>query len=65
MSLDNPRGASAQALRQALPNDSSREHVSEFADIASAWQAIQTTVNVDDVVIVFGSFYTVAGFKSL
>ena len=36
-----------------------------FADIASAWQAIQTTVNADDVVIVFGSFYTVAGFKSL
>ena len=65
VSLDNPRGASAQVLRQALPNDSSREHVSEFADIASAWQAIQTTVNADDVVIVFGSFYTVAGFKSL
>ncbi|PKI07449.1 bifunctional tetrahydrofolate synthase/dihydrofolate synthase [Shewanella sp. 11B5] len=65
VSLDNPRGASAQALRQALPNDSSREHVSEFADIASAWQAIQATVNADDVVIVFGSFYTVAGFKSL
>ncbi|RPA62631.1 bifunctional tetrahydrofolate synthase/dihydrofolate synthase [Shewanella frigidimarina] len=65
VSLDNPRGASAQALRQALPNDSSCEHVSEFDDIASAWQAIQATVNADDVVIVFGSFYTVAGFKSL
>jgi dihydrofolate synthase/folylpolyglutamate synthase len=65
VSLDNPRGASAQALRQALPNDNCRQHVSEFSDIASAWQAIQATVEADDVVIVFGSFYTVAGFKSL
>ncbi|MGX9461556.1 bifunctional tetrahydrofolate synthase/dihydrofolate synthase [Shewanella sp. A14] len=65
VSLDNPRGASAQALRQALPNDSSRQHTSEFVDIASAWQSIQATINADDVVIVFGSFYTVAGFKSL
>jgi dihydrofolate synthase/folylpolyglutamate synthase len=63
--LDNPRGASAQALRQALPNERCRQHASEFTDIASAWQAIQATVEADDVVIIFGSFYTVAGFKSL
>ncbi|QDE31741.1 bifunctional tetrahydrofolate synthase/dihydrofolate synthase [Shewanella polaris] len=65
VSLNNPRGASAQALCQALPNDDCRQHVSEFTDISSAWQAIQATVNANDVVIVFGSFYTVAGFKSL
>lgn len=65
VSLDIPRGASAQALRQALPNDACRDHASEFVDISSAWHAIQTTVKADDVVIVFGSFYTVAGFKLL
>jgi len=65
VSLDIPRGASAQALRQALPNDACRDRASEFVDISSAWHAIQTTVKADDVVIVFGSFYTVAGFKLL
>ncbi|MBB1388787.1 bifunctional tetrahydrofolate synthase/dihydrofolate synthase [Shewanella sp. SG44-6] len=65
VSLDIPRGASAQALRQALPNDICRDRASEFVDISSAWHAIQTTVKADDVVIVFGSFYTVAGFKLL
>ena len=65
VSLDIPRGASAQALRQALPNDTCRDRASEFVDISSAWHAIQTTVKADDVVIVFGSFYTVAGFKLL
>lgn len=65
VSLDIPRGASAQTLRQALPNDACRDRASEFVDISSAWHAIQTTVKADDVVIVFGSFYTVAGFKLL
>lgn len=65
VSLDVPRGASAQTLRQALPNDACRDRASEFVDISSAWHAIQTTVKADDVVIVFGSFYTVAGFKLL
>ena len=65
VSLDIPRGASAQTLRQALPNDVCRDRASEFVDISSAWHAIQTTVKADDVVIVFGSFYTVAGFKLL
>ena len=61
--LDNPRGASSNLLYQALPDDVSRSHAVEYLDIASAWHGIQSTISKDDVVIVFGSFYTVAGFK--
>ncbi|GGQ33274.1 bifunctional tetrahydrofolate synthase/dihydrofolate synthase [Shewanella litoralis] len=63
--LDNPRGASAAQLYQALPDDNSRATAVQYNDIASAWQAIQQSISKDDVVIVFGSFYTVAGFKSI
>jgi dihydrofolate synthase/folylpolyglutamate synthase len=63
VSLDNPRGASAALLYQALPDDNSRATAVQYDDIASAWQGIQQSISKDDVVIVFGSFYTVAGFK--
>ena len=63
VSLDNPRGASAALLYQSLPDDNSRATAVQYDDIASAWQGIQQSISKDDVVIVFGSFYTVAGFK--
>ncbi|WP_445774025.1 bifunctional tetrahydrofolate synthase/dihydrofolate synthase [Shewanella sp.] len=63
--LDNLRGASARVLFEALPDDASRNTAVQFDDIASAWQAMQQRIAKDDVVIVFGSFYTVAGFKSV
>ena len=60
--LDVPRGATAAALTALLPAQS---QASCFENIATAWEAVQQVANADDVIIVFGSFYTVAGFKAL
>ncbi|SUI62866.1 bifunctional tetrahydrofolate synthase/dihydrofolate synthase [Shewanella morhuae] len=61
VSLKGERGASAAQLRQTLAADSK---AIEFEDIDAAWSALKVQITPDDVVIVFGSFYTVAGFKS-
>ncbi|MCL1050787.1 bifunctional tetrahydrofolate synthase/dihydrofolate synthase [Shewanella abyssi] len=60
--LNVPRGATALALKALLPPDS---QASCFTNIAAAWDAVKQDAKADDVVIVFGSFYTVAGFKEL
>lgn len=62
VSLHGERGASANQLKQQLPLTT---QVEEHADIAAAWDGLKAQITLDDVVIVFGSFYTVAGFKSL
>ncbi|MDD8057653.1 bifunctional tetrahydrofolate synthase/dihydrofolate synthase [Shewanella metallivivens] len=64
VSLDNPRGASAQLLYDALPQ-ASKLNAQQYHDMSSAWDGVQKDISEDDVVIVFGSFYTVAGFKSV
>ncbi|MGB6135558.1 MAG: bifunctional tetrahydrofolate synthase/dihydrofolate synthase [Shewanella sp.] len=64
VSLDNPRGASAQLLYDALPQ-ASQLNAQQYQDMSSAWDGVQKDISEDDVVIVFGSFYTVAGFKSV
>ncbi|MCT8987027.1 bifunctional tetrahydrofolate synthase/dihydrofolate synthase [Shewanella phaeophyticola] len=63
VSLDNPRGASAQLLYDALPQ-ASQQNAQQYQDMSNAWHGVQKDINEDDVVIVFGSFYTVAGVKS-
>lgn len=60
--LDVPRGTTASALKALLPTDSQS---SCFANIAAAWAAVKQDATSEDVVIVFGSFYTVADFKKL
>ncbi|AAN56076.1 bifunctional tetrahydrofolate synthase/dihydrofolate synthase [Shewanella oneidensis MR-1] len=62
VSLQGERGAHASLLRQTLTQETK---ACEFEDIATAWTALKAQIQPDDVVIVFGSFYTVAGFKSL
>ncbi|MCL1091697.1 bifunctional tetrahydrofolate synthase/dihydrofolate synthase [Shewanella profunda] len=62
VSLHGERGASASQLRKTLATDA---NAFEFEEIDAAWSALKTQITPDDVVIVFGSFYTVAGFKSL
>lgn len=61
VSLHGERGASSAMLRKTLAPEAS---AFEFESIAEAWSALKAQINPDDVVIVFGSFYTVAGFKS-
>lgn len=62
VSLHTERGASASQLHQTLAPEA---NVVEFEQIDAAWMALKAQIRPDDVVIVFGSFYTVAGFKSL
>ncbi|MFQ6370538.1 bifunctional tetrahydrofolate synthase/dihydrofolate synthase [Shewanella sp. YIC-542] len=60
VSLHNERGATAGVLRQALATDARTQ---QFDTMAAAWQALSPRLQHSDVVIVFGSFYTVSGFK--
>lgn len=60
VSLHGERGASASQLHKTLTTG----EVFEFDEIDAAWTRLKTQILPDDVVIVFGSFYTVAGFKS-
>ncbi len=62
VTIHNERGATAQMLQQALPEG---QHATQFDDFSTAWRTLATTVRQEDVVIVFGSFYTVSGFKEV
>ncbi|EHD20745.1 MULTISPECIES: bifunctional tetrahydrofolate synthase/dihydrofolate synthase [Brenneria] len=52
--LDVPRGATAGQLAQYL------EHCRQFADVAGAWRQAMSESAEQDIVIVCGSFHTVA-----
>lgn len=58
-SLDGPRGASAQRLQQSLPEAECYDRVEQ------AWQAALSQADADDVVLVCGSFHTVAAVMAL
>ena len=60
--LQTERSASVEALRAALTVQCDA-HTYDNVDLA--WQAISSEINDEDLVIVFGSFYTVAEFKEL
>jgi len=57
--LDGPRGASAQQLQQTLPS------AQAFITVAQAWHAALAQANVDDIILVCGSFHTVAAVMTL
>ncbi|MDN0087132.1 bifunctional tetrahydrofolate synthase/dihydrofolate synthase [Yersinia nurmii] len=52
--LEGPRGASAEALAQHLKVSR------QFTDVATAWRQAMQDATAEDVVIVCGSFHTVA-----
>ena len=54
--LDGPRGATADELMAHLPCDAA----TAFADVESAWQAARGQAGTQDIVLVCGSFHTVA-----
>ncbi|QYK02862.1 bifunctional tetrahydrofolate synthase/dihydrofolate synthase [Shewanella psychrotolerans] len=60
--LNCERSASADLLVSCLPQGSIGY---PFESIVQAYQALTNNICDDDVVIVFGSFYTVAEFKNL
>ncbi|WP_299491814.1 bifunctional tetrahydrofolate synthase/dihydrofolate synthase [uncultured Shewanella sp.] len=57
-----PRGARGADLAACLPQG---ETVQVFESLALGWAQLQEELQEDDIVIVFGSFYTVAGIKTL
>ncbi|GIU39719.1 bifunctional folylpolyglutamate synthase/dihydrofolate synthase [Shewanella colwelliana] len=60
--LNCDRSANAIELGSYLSGDTPSNH---FGSMNQAWQALNQDMLSDDVVIVFGSFYTVAEFKNL
>jgi len=60
--LKTERTAEAMALKAALTSQCAAEI---YDSVELAWQAISSEVTDEDLVIVFGSFYTVAEFKDL
>ncbi len=60
-SMNNVRGATASALQKQLRMQAGQEAVALFDDVASALKAACIEVDNNDRIIVFGSFYTVAG----
>ena len=61
-SLDVERGLDAKTLASQLASKSAS---AQCDSIEQAWQSISANITADDVVIVFGSFYTVAGFSKI
>ncbi|WP_394130107.1 bifunctional tetrahydrofolate synthase/dihydrofolate synthase [Shewanella maritima] len=61
VTLDNPRGASAKQLMDALPVGITAQ---QFDTMEHAHQYVRTSIADDDVLIVFGSFFTVAAFHN-
>ncbi|MCL2915380.1 bifunctional tetrahydrofolate synthase/dihydrofolate synthase [Shewanella corallii] len=59
--LDTERSAELSTLTQCLPKEAQYQ---AFTQADAAWQALTSGVSEDDVVIVFGSFYTVSAVKS-
>ncbi|WP_076537132.1 bifunctional tetrahydrofolate synthase/dihydrofolate synthase [Shewanella sp. UCD-KL21] len=62
VSLSVERGNDAKTLAKQLNTSLS---ASQFESMDLAWRSIKSNINADDVVIVFGSFYTVAAFSEL
>lgn len=55
--LDTPRSADVETLKSALP---SAEKVLSFANIGEAVTCAQAQAQATDMIVIFGSFYTVA-----
>ena len=62
-SLDVPRGASAKQLKEFLPEGD--KHVVCFDNVADAYKMTQKKCSSADLVLVFGSFYTVAEVRRI
>lgn len=60
--LNVPRSAKGEDLADWLPKT---DNVQIFDTLASGWEQLHKELQEDDIVIVFGSFYTVAGIKTL
>lgn len=60
--LNVPRSAAGADLAACLPQT---DAVQVFKSLALGWAQLQEELQEDDIVIVFGSFYTVAGIKTL
>ena len=62
VTLDVKRGATSEEMQQNL---NSQKDVHCFCSVEEAWDDLKQKISSNDVVIVFGSFYTVSDFKRL
>lgn len=62
--LDVPRGADIGRLEIALEREGVKRRAA-FSSLAGAWAHACSTSGENDRIVVFGSFYTVAGFMGL
>lgn len=60
--LDTPRSAQVEVLNSALPF---ARNVTNCSSVADAYQRVMQEASESDVILVFGSFYTVAEFKQV
>ncbi|WP_241622945.1 bifunctional tetrahydrofolate synthase/dihydrofolate synthase [Rosenbergiella australiborealis] len=58
-SLDGPRGATAQRLQQVIPD------AALFQNVDQAWSAAREQASGEDIILVCGSFHTVAAVMAL
>ena len=59
--LDGPRATPVERLAQVLADGGVTAPVSTFADVAAAYARACERATLDDKIVAFGSFYTVAG----
>jgi len=63
--IENPRAASLETLRRAVPPDYPREHVTFATNVKDAWHAARTLTAPDEMICVAGSLYLVGEVKVL
>jgi dihydrofolate synthase/folylpolyglutamate synthase len=56
---------SFKLAKSAVAKNDTAAPTFEYQDLNAAWHAINRAAKDDDIVIVFGSFYTVSGIKLL
>jgi dihydrofolate synthase/folylpolyglutamate synthase len=62
VSLPGVRGASAEQVQQALPLQANS---TLYADVGTAWRAVQGSLAADELLVIFGSFVTVSAVLEL
>lgn len=63
--IDNPRAATIETLRRAVPSDYPRERLEFAMNVGDAWSIARESTASDEMICVAGSLYLVGEMKSL
>ena len=64
VTIDNSRGMNAKEIKTRMSTLVSKKNIHTFDDIADASSRALSTLNSDDRLIIYGSFYTVSDYLS-